>query len=317
MVNMTISIARPFMRVMRNLVLNSGHCAVVMALWLLTTNSIMTGSQAAAQTPAPASSAREVSQAHASILSAGWNTTPAEASRLESGLVSDPHDVAARTRLISYYYQQMMAEPRARHIFWLIENHPEAQIFQVASDVTSMSPDWAKLTSEPDWDRARALWFRQIERFPNNTLVLSNAAQALPIGDSIRVMGQLRVLEPDKPEWTVNLAMVYARSVRDAFFTRDPGNGRRSFTGSVKYRETPLMRLPVATPAAAERMQNELETSKDASLVGVTGELLVEEIGLLRPPARDTPEMVNSAEFGKRLLERARSLEPGNPRWRQ
>jgi hypothetical protein len=82
-------------------------------------------------------------------------------------------------------------------------------------------------------------------------------------------------------------------------------------------RETPVMRLPVATQAAAERMENELETSTDASLIGVTGQLLVEEIGLLRRPERDTPEMVNSADFGRRLLERARSLEPDDPRWRQ
>ena len=167
--------------------------------------------QASAQSSALFSSAMAVAQAHASILSDRWNTTPADASRLESDLVGDPHNVGARTRLISYYYQKMIAEPRTRHIFWLIENH----------------------------------------------------------------------------------------------------------TGSVKYRETPVMRLPAATPAAAERMKNELETSKDASLIGVTGELLVEEIGLLRPPERDTPEMINSAGFGKRLLERARSLEPGNPRWRQ
>jgi hypothetical protein len=316
---MTICIARPFMRYMRNLALNGGRCAVVMALWLLTLNSNMAGAepQAAAQSPAPASSAKAASQAYSSILSEGWNTTPAEASRLESSLVGDPDNVAARTRLISYYYQQMMAEPRTRHIFWLIENHPEARIFQVASDVTGMSPSWTKLNSDSDWDRARALWLRQIDRFPNSTLVLSNAAQALPIEDSIRLMGRLRVLEPDKPEWTVNLAMVYARAVRDTFFAKGPRDGRRVFTGSMKYRETPVMRLPVATQSAAERMENELETSTDASLIGVTGQLLVEEIELLPRPERDTPEMVKSADFGRRLLERARRLEPDDPRWRQ
>jgi hypothetical protein len=303
---------------MRNFALN-GLCAVVMALWPLAIKSTtaVAEPQAAAQSPASASLSKAAWQAHASILSEGWNTTPAEASRLESALVRDPQNEAARTRLISYYYQQMGAESRTRHIFWLIENHPEAKIFQIASDVTSMSPSWTKLNSDSDWDRARALWLRQTERFPNNTIVLSNAAQALPIEDSIRLMHRLRVLEPDKPEWTVNLAMVYARAVRDAFFARNPGNGRRVFRGSMKYRETPVMQLPVAAPAIAERMVHELETSTDASLIGVAGELLVEEVGLLRVPERDTPEMVNSADFGKRLLERARSLEPGNPRWRQ
>ena len=102
---MTICIARPFMRVMRNLALNGGLCAAVTALWLLTINSNMAGAepQAAAQSSAPASSPKAAFQAYSSILSEGWNTTPAEASRLESGLVRDPHNVATRTRLISYY----------------------------------------------------------------------------------------------------------------------------------------------------------------------------------------------------------------------
>ena len=308
------------MRVIRNLALNGGLSPVVIALlWLLTIDSNMAAEpQAATQSPAPASSTKAASQAaYFSILSEGWHTTPAEAARLESSLVGDPHNVAARTRLISYYYQQMMAEPRTRHIFWLIENHPEAQIFQFASDVSGMSPNWTKLNSDSDRDRAQALWLRQIERLPDSILVLSNAAQALPIEDSIRLMRRLRVLEPDKLEWTVNLAGVYARAVRDAFFARNPGDGGRAFTSSVKYRETPLMRLPVATQAAAERMVNELETSTDASLIGVTGELLVEAIGLLSRHDGETPEMVSSADSGKRLLERARGLEPDNPRWRQ
>src|SRR5215475_10612638 len=102
---MTIYIARPFMRVMRNLGLNGDLSAVVMTLWLAIVLLMASAEQpAAAQRPAPTSSAKAAWQAHASILSEGWNTTPAEASRLESGLVSDPHNVAARSRLISYYY---------------------------------------------------------------------------------------------------------------------------------------------------------------------------------------------------------------------
>ena len=72
------------------------------------------------------------------ILTEGWHTSPAAAAQLESrNWRAIRQDVAARVRLISHYYQQMIAEPRARHILWLIENHPEAEIFQIASDVTS------------------------------------------------------------------------------------------------------------------------------------------------------------------------------------
>ena len=316
---MTTCAPRPLMRVMRNRALNDGHYAVVVAACLLTINSSMAaGPQTAAQSAAPASPARAAQQAaYFSILSDGLHTTPGEASRLESGLAGDPHNVAAGTSLISYYYQNMIAEPRARHILWLIENHPEAQIFQLASDVTAMRPNWTQLNSDADWDRARALWLRQVERFPNSALVLSNAAQALPMENSIGLLRRVRVLEPNNLDWTVNLAMAYEPAVRDVFYARNPGDGRRAFASSRKYRDTIMMRLPVAAQPEAERMKNELEDSQDASLIGMTGELLVEAAGLLSRPDRESPEMVSSADFGRHLLERARSLEPDNPRWRQ
>src|SRR4051812_11816297 len=166
----------------------------------------------------PPESARAAYDAHQAILSQGWKTTPAEAAQLESQLAKDPQDVAARTRLISYYYQQMIAERRAHHILWLIENHPDVQVFLIASDVTQMAPGWHGLNSAADWEKARMLWLRQAERFSSHPTVLANAAQALPVEDSMRLMQQLRSLEPSHAVWTVNLARIYARAVRDVFY---------------------------------------------------------------------------------------------------
>ena len=153
-------------------------------------------------------SQKAANDAHQAILTEGWHTSPAEAAQLESRLASHPQDVAARARLISHYYQQMIAEPRARHILWLIENHPEAEIFQIASDATSLEVTWHGLNSPADQDKARALWLRQLERFPGDTAVLAGAAQALPVEESIRVVRRLRMLGPSNPVWTVNLASV-------------------------------------------------------------------------------------------------------------
>jgi hypothetical protein len=235
-----------------------------------------------------------------------------EAASLDDELVRDPDNVAARVRLISYYHQQMIAEPRARHILWLIENHPEAEVFRVASSVTGMYPDWTSLNSPADWERARALWLRQAERYPNNTKVLANAAQALPLEDSLGLIRRARAVEPGNPKWSACLAMVYARSVRDV---REPGDGSRRFTGAGEYVGVRLSFN--ASLSMAEKLMTELETSADAALVGGTGELLAKEMALLRQYGTDTPEMVGSTIFGRRLLERAQVLEPGNPRWRQ
>jgi hypothetical protein len=63
-------------------------------------------------------------------------------------------------------------------------------------------------------------------------------------------------------------------------------------------------------------LKTELETSSDAALVGVTGELLVEQLAVLRKQAQ-TPEVVQIAAFRQQLVERARRLDANNPEWRR
>ena len=212
--------------------------------WILSAGFLCLINAATAGLP---ESQKAANDAHQAILTEGWHTSPAAAAQLESQLTSHPQDVAARVRLISHYYQQMIAEPRARHILWLIENHPEAEIFQIASDVTSLEITWHGLNSAADQDKARALWRRQLERFSNDTAVLASAAQALPVEESIPVVRRLRILEPSSPVGTVNLASVYARAVQDALYTSSHMQ-RRAMGGPVRYRDMWQMRLPVAGP---------------------------------------------------------------------
>jgi hypothetical protein len=259
-------------------------------------------------------SAKAANDAHEAILAEGWHTSSAEAAQLELQLASHPENVPARTRLISYYYQQVIAEPRSRHILWLIENHPEAEVFRVASDMTSFEVTWHGMSSDADRDKARALWLRQLGRFSADPAVLTNAAQALPVEESIRVVRRLRVLDPSNSVWTVNLASVYAQAVRDVFRATSPVQWWAQ-AGPVRYRETWHLRLPAARRELAEKLKSELETSSDAALVGVTGELLIEQLAILSQHDQ-TPDAVQSAAFGEQLLERARRLDPKNPEWR-
>ena len=84
--------------------------------------------------------------------------------------------------------------------------------------------------------------------------------------------------------------------------------------GPVRYRNMWQMWLPFAGLELAEKLKSELETSSDAALVGVTGELLVEQLVFLGEQGQ-TQEVVKSTAFGKQLLERARRLDPNNPEW--
>jgi len=268
--------------------------------WILVTGFFCFQAEAA-KLPESAQAAYEK---HQTILGLGWNTTPADAEKLESQLSTNPQDLAARTRLISYYYQQMIAAPRSRHILWLIANHPEAEVFSIASDIAQMSPQWHGLNNEADGEKARNLWLQQAERFSSEPVVLANAAQALSVEDSIRLMQRLRSLEPSNALWTVNLASVYARAVRDAFNAEEPA-AKRSFTGTVRSRALWHLRLPFAGTALAPKFKSEIETSTDVGLVLATGELLVEESAALGEYGR-SPDLVKSAAFGRQLLERVR-----------
>jgi hypothetical protein len=300
-----------------------GH-SVTAGTWVLILSLALPAVYSAAalqlQQPAPEqakampASAQVEKDTHQSILAEGWQLTPEGAARLESGLASDPQDVTARVRLISYYHQRMIAEPRVRHILWLIENHPEANVFRVAADVSAMRfPDWTGLNTQAGYERAKALWLRQTERYSTDTRILANAVDAsvFDADARLRLVRQLRVLEPNNSEWTTWLAAVYARASRDVFFAREPGSGSRSFTAR------PYLRLGFTTPLPmAEELKTELETSTEAALVGETGELLMSEAALLRTSGY-TPEMAASDAFGRSLLKRARALEPANPRWQR
>jgi len=279
--------------------------------WILCTGFLCL-SVCAARLP---ESAKAVNQAHQAILAEGWHTTPAEAKQIEAQLASHPQDVAARSRLISYYYQQMIAAPRARHILWLIENHPEAEIFRVAPDLASLDVSWHGLSSAADQNKARALWLRAADRFAGDTAVLAGAAQALPIEESLRVLRRLRTMEPANLVWTVNLASLYDRAVRDVLSAGGPAQPR-AVVASLRYGNVWHMQLHAAGPGLAEKLKSELETSSDAALVGVTGELLVEQLGALSKQDQ-TPQVVKCAAFGEELLKRARLLDPKNPEWRR
>ncbi len=155
-----------------------------------------------------------------------------------------------------------------------------------------------------------ALWLKQTQRYATDTRILANAVDASVLEPDVRLrlVRQLRVLEPNNPEWTTWLA-VYARASRDVFFAHEPGSGSRGFAGRPNLRSGFTTPLPLA-----EELKKELETSSDAALVGETGELLTSEAALLGA-TRNAPEIAASDAFGKSLLKRARALEPINPRW--
>jgi TonB family protein len=212
-------------------------------------------------------------------------SSPEQAQRLEGYLQANPEDLTARGSLVSYYFLNGIREPRLKHIFWLIEHHPESDFAGFNS--AAISPKGGLLNSESDYSRARDLWLEQTRTRGNDPRVLVNAARFFtqPLSDfamAADLFKRASLLKPD-PSFTQHLAAIYVNVIIGALRPR----GER-FAG-----------LPYE-PALAERFKGELESSSNGMLLSTVGENL---ISTARREA--SPDLNPAIEFGERLVERA------------
>jgi TonB family protein len=107
------------------------------------------------------------------ILSQGNKLTAAEAQALEESLVANPEDLAARGKLIAHYFVNLDRADWSRHVFWLIEHHPESPV--AGFNFASIPPLGGSLSDQADYARAKKIWLEQTERHPKDSRVWANA----------------------------------------------------------------------------------------------------------------------------------------------
>lgn len=184
-----------------------------------------------------------------------------------------------------YYTLNGVREPRLRHIFWFIENHPESEF--AGYHATGIYPFRNQLNSESDYARARDLWLEQVRRHENDLRVLRNAAKFLAQsgGDLATAADLLKRVAASGPnrEATNALAMLYARAIVGAL---RPSTLR---TPDFPYE-----------PALAAQFQSELETSTDAVLLMNTA-LALRSLVL---QGRNAAELAPASELAERLQDR-------------
>ena len=256
--------------------------------------------------PSPYASMSHIDAVRA-ILADGWTLTSDGAAKLESDVERDPENLAARIRLLSYYTQYVvLPEFRSKHLLWLIEHHPDSDVFQLSTIVTAMAPDYSGVNS-PNIERARALWLQQAERYATNAKVLANAATVFAASDgkiAFELLKRLRAVEPQNPEWLDWQAEVYATAVRTSFGDGIPRVRAWSGAGQNK-----LLHFPFNLSVVESRLlKSELESSSDAVLVARAADALLGEIAVLKNRFAAFPEIQASEAFARQLQVRVQQL---------
>ena len=139
---------------------------------------------------------------------------PAEVEKLEKKLVEKPDHVESRLRLMNHYRMDRSPEARAaqlKHLFWVVENGPEASIATRGVFVS-------KARDAEAYTKLRDLWLKHLEDNPKNAKIAANAASFFGTDDRAKaeeLLKKAQELEPKNRSWTQQLAGLYMRAAQD------------------------------------------------------------------------------------------------------
>lgn len=194
--------------------------------------------------------------AHLDVLKQHNRISPAEIARMENAVLSNPHDLSTRARLMVHYFQHASSQPRMAHVLWVIAHHPDSKLAGSPFAGVKRSD---LLNTRSDYEAARLLWLKQAESHPANAAVLANAARFFAAEEPQRAEALLlKAWQLDTTDKTrlATLAGFYARSIADCDFQPDapavgsvcPDNG---WTQSVKSRLESTAPAPLIRAVAA------------------------------------------------------------------
>jgi hypothetical protein len=239
---------------------------------------------------------------------AGWNMTPVEAAKSESELARDPENLPSRLRLMSYYGQRIENDALVRHLVWLVEHHPDADLFWDGTTRFTRVPRPDSYANQVlDSARVEALWRQQAQRFASNAKVLRNAAIALASVDvnaSLDLISAARRVEPANIAWTNWLARNYARAIRFTFW-----DGKNPMTLMSDGDQLDVV-LPLNVPLAlAQQLRDATESSNDPALVRAVGESVLRETQNLPSwPNGLTPDVPLVSAYAEALIAKAAKM---------
>ncbi len=211
--------------------------------------------------------------------------TAQQVADLERRVAQNPDDVDARTRLIFYYLNTAKNAERAKHVLWMIEHHPEADVHQT---VTLFAED-GPLQDLASYRRAVDLWLAIAQQPTSDTRVTLNAAYFLEpyfafnahdLYSAEKWILKAREIEPQSRFWASQLAYLYTLALEwEAAGETSQDHG------------------------FAEHAKNALGSTQDASLLGDAA------FSLTRiDSANKNQKMIALQQLGQELIQKAEEM---------
>ncbi|MFI5174031.1 MAG: energy transducer TonB [Terriglobia bacterium] len=156
------------------------------------------------------------------MASDGHNLNDLQAQLLEEKLEGHPENLAIRTLLLGYYFnqakkpidQRVVIEARRRHILWLIEHEPESEITRI--DEALIEPKNRPLADPVGFEQARQLWLQKSKSNKCNYCVFVHTFLFLHLHDKATaetVLKKYMAQDPTRSSLYEELGRLYAYGI--------------------------------------------------------------------------------------------------------
>ncbi|MBA3974827.1 MAG: hypothetical protein C0504_11495 [Candidatus Solibacter sp.] len=223
--------------------------------------------------------------------------------QLEQMMAQNPDQISTRSKLMTQYLAEKEIEKAREQAWWIVENAPGSRDCSLAS--TLLLPGRPLFKDDSDSARLREIWRGHVSRYGSSATVLAQASQAslgfMDFFDAEDLLLRARKIEPDNRGYLGQLALIYI-TVLEPMRAVNPNSPQ-----VISFR-----------PKAV----SELETTTDANLVGLAGEMLTAGQVIMASAKTAEEEAALRArqkarnELASKYLKRALSMDPENARWR-
>lgn len=178
------------------------------------------------------------------LMTRGSQLSEAGAKELEALVATRTDDLNARIQLLAYYeankydknFKRLIKEmlvAKEKHIFWIIENHPEHLVCDIF--LVKIAKDY-----QPEaYAQARELWVKKVARHQDNAKILAHAAKFFMLDEkeiAEALLKRAQALDPNNPEWPKRLSLIYT----SFSITRSPEARKESALNSLVELENAL-----------------------------------------------------------------------------